>query len=56
MAFDLSMIQDLYKRLEANVEEARKLVGKPLPLQKKFFTTTFGIRILKPHSHEEQIM
>ncbi len=56
MAFDLSMIQDLYKRLEANVEEARKLVGKPLTASEKFFTTTFGIRILKPHSREEEIM
>ena len=35
MAFDLSMIQDLYKRLEANVEEARKLVGKPLTASEK---------------------
>ncbi|MDG1271267.1 MAG: aconitate hydratase [Flavobacteriaceae bacterium] len=35
MAFDLSMIQDLYKRLEKNVEQARTLLGKPLTASEK---------------------
>ncbi|MGB0256703.1 MAG: aconitate hydratase [Flavobacteriaceae bacterium] len=35
MAFDLSMIQDLYKRLGKNVEQARTLLGKPLTASEK---------------------
>ncbi len=35
MAFDLSMIQDLYGRLEENVTQARQLLGKPLTASEK---------------------
>jgi len=35
MAFDLSMIQDLYGRLEENVTKARQLLGKPLTASEK---------------------
>ena len=35
MAFDLSMIQDVYGRLEVNVSQARELLGKPLTASEK---------------------
>lgn len=45
MAFDIEMIKEVYAKLPAKVEAARKLVGRPLTLAEK---------ILYAHLHKEQ--
>lgn len=44
MAFDIGMIQDLYKRFPGKVEQARKALGRPLTLSEK---------ILFVHLHDD---
>lgn len=45
MAFDIEMIKEVYSKLPARVEAARKLVGRPLTLAEK---------ILYAHLHKDQ--
>ncbi|MDX2188550.1 MAG: aconitate hydratase [Bacteroidota bacterium] len=45
MAFDIEMIKEVYKNLPAKVENARKIVGRPLTLTEK---------ILYAHLHAQQ--
>ena len=45
MAFDIEMIKAVYSKLPAKIEEARKLVGKPL---------SFTEKILYAHLHGDQ--
>ena len=42
MAFDIEMIQSVYSRLEDRITQARNLVGKPLPLLKRYCIPTCG--------------
>jgi len=35
MAFDIEMIQSVYQRMHSGIEEARKVIGKPLTLTEK---------------------
>ncbi len=45
MAFDIDMIREVYQNLPARIDEARKLVGRPLTLTEK---------ILYAHLHSDQ--
>lgn len=47
MAFDIEMIREAYSRLPSRIEEARKLLGRPLTLSEK---------ILYSHLHHDQKM
>jgi aconitate hydratase len=45
MAFDIEMIKEVYKKLPSRIDEARKMVGRPLTLSEK---------ILYSHLHPDQ--
>lgn len=47
MAFDLEMIKSVYNRMAERVDDARKVVKKPLTLSEKYCITICGMVMQK---------
>lgn len=42
MIFDIEMIKKVYAQFPERVDKARQVVGRPLPLLKKYCIHTYG--------------
>ena len=46
MAFDIKMIKGVYNRMTESVDDAKKVVGKPLTLTEKILYNHHTLRII----------
>ena len=56
MAFDMYIIKKVYQQMPDRVDQARKIVGRPLTLSEKYYTTIFGIRKISKAFERVKIM
>ena len=56
MAFDINVIKTVYAKMSSKIDNARKIVGRPLTYAEKFYTLIYGMNHQRQFLKEVKIM